>query len=157
MKRVRVCAAGKSIGGLILGIGVLIFCVPAQAADPATEPAPATGSVGPTPLVSEADQRPVTVVLHTESTELTLDAVRAAVAQELGVRTVTADSKESFGSRGVLTVTYRASTRELAITYSEVERGTITRIVPAPDRVEDVPLTAALVAGNLVLEERGFR
>jgi hypothetical protein len=150
MKRVRVCAAGKSIGGLILGIGALIFCVPAQAADPATEPVPATGSVGPTPLVSEADQRPITVALHTESTELTLDAVRAAVAEELGVRTVTADSKESFGSRGVLTVTYRASTRELAITYSEVERGTITRIVPAPDRVEDVPLTAALVAGNLV-------
>jgi len=47
------------------------------------------------------------------------------------MRTVPSDSKESFGSRGVLTITYRARSRELAISYSDVQRGVITRIVPA--------------------------
>ncbi|MEO8900767.1 MAG: hypothetical protein ABI488_03920 [Polyangiaceae bacterium] len=119
----------------------------------AAEPQPERAASAQAASATATDVRPVTVALHTESAEVTLAAVRAAIEAELNMRTVAVDSKESFGSRGLLTVTYHTQSKELAITYSDVERGVITRIVPAPDRTADVPSTAALVAGNLVRDQ----
>jgi len=131
-----------------MGLGLGLLGTRAHAVEVASDQGQAT------PPSSEAqDTRPVTVALHTDSAELTLDAVRAAEEEELTMRTVPSDSKESFGSRGVLTITYRAHSKELAISYSDVERGVITRIVPAPEVVADVPAAAALVAGNLVRDQ----
>ncbi len=135
------------IRGLGLAFALLLSCPKAQAAESTFDTNPEK------PGEAAPDPRPVTVVLHSDSAELGIDALRAAVEEELNLRTVSADSTESFGSRGVLTVTYRARNKELAISYSDVERGVITRIVPAPDRVADVVVTAALVAGNLVRDQ----
>jgi hypothetical protein len=106
-----------------------------------------------TTTAASDDLRSVTVVLHTDSGEPSLEAVQRAVSEELGVPALTGNSKESFASRGVLTVTYRARTKELAITYSDAARGTVTRVVPAPERALDVPGFAALVAGNLIRDQ----
>ncbi|HEY3255229.1 MAG TPA: hypothetical protein VGJ91_14820 [Polyangiaceae bacterium] len=97
--------------------------------------------------------RPIAVALHSESSELTLDALEHALTEELEMPTVAADSQASAAARGVLTVTYRPLTKELVVSYSEAARGTLTRVVPAPERVTEVPGFAALVAGNLVRDQ----
>ena len=135
--------------GLLLGAAGLLLCNQASAADLMGAAAPASVS----PIAAAVDTRPVNVVLHTDSNEVTLESVRQAVSEELGVEALTGNSTESFGSRGVLTVTYRPATQELAITYSDAARGTVTRIVPAPEHAADVPGLAALVAGNLVRDQ----
>jgi hypothetical protein len=124
----------SAVRGMVIALGLLL-CAHARAAD------------------SAADMRPVTVVLHSDSSEPTLAAVQSAVAEELGVAALGADSQASAAARGVLTVTYRSDTKELAISYSDATRGTVTRIVPAPERAADVPGLAALVAGNLVRDQ----
>ena len=135
--------------GLLLAAAGLLLGNRAEAADSTGSAAPASVS----PSAAPADTRPVSVVLHTESNEVTLESVRQAVSDELGIAAVTGNSKESFGSRGVLTITYRPATQELAITYSDAARGTVTRVLPAPEHATDVPGLAALVAGNLVRDQ----
>jgi hypothetical protein len=95
----------------------------------------------------------IAVVLHSESAELTLDALNRALVEELGMPAVPVDSLGSAGARGVLTVTYRPVTKELIVSYSEAVRGTVTRVVPAPERVTDVTALAAVVAGNLIRDQ----
>ena len=137
--------AGKRTWGVLLAAAGLFLCRSGRAESNVTSTVSASAST--------IDTRPVTIVLHSESSELTLESVRQAVSDELGIETVFANSKESIGSRGVLTITYRPLTKELAITYSDTARGTVTRIVPAPERSADVPSFAALVAGNLVRDQ----
>src|SRR6478735_469727 len=114
----------------LLLVGVALHSV-ARAADPASGP--------------------ITVSLHSESSDLSYDALARALTEELGESTVTAD--EGAAARGVLTVTYRPRTKELVVSYSHPARGTVTRVVPAPDRVNDVAELAALIAGNLIRDQ----
>ena len=115
----------------------------------------ALAAIWTSPLAQAAapETAPIAVVLHSESTELTFDALDRALTEELGTSMVPADSLPGTGARGVLTVTYRPLTKELVVSYSEAARGTVTRVVPAPERVADVPGLAALVAGNLVRDQ----
>ena len=99
------------------------------------------------------EKAPIAVILHSESTELTLDALDRALSDELGTSVVPADSLPGSAARGTVTVTYRPLTKELVVSYSEAARGTVTRVVTAPERVADVPGLAALVAGNLVRDQ----
>ena len=64
---------------------------------------------------STADTRAVAVVLHSDGPEPTFAEMQSALADELGVPAVAADSQGSSAVRGVLTVTYHAATKELAI------------------------------------------
>jgi hypothetical protein len=114
---------------------------PAQAEPRAEVPPPA------------ADQRPVTVILHTESSELTEESVRAAIGSELGVRAVAFDSRDSINARGILTIAYHPATRELAVTFDRPGQASVTRVVTAPARTEDILSTAALLAANLASDQ----
>ncbi len=124
--------------GSLIAVGCLL-CADARAGEP-----------GP-------DARPVAVALHVDGagTEPTLASLEGALSEELGIAAVEAGSPGSQNARGVLTVTYRAATKELAVSYSDAERGTVTRVVPAPEQAADVPALAALVAGNLVRDLAG--
>ena len=136
--------------GLGAAVAGLFPCVPAYAVEPGGQPG-AGGTAEPGG--GHEDLRPVIVVLHSENVGLIFENVARAVAEELGIPAVSAGSAESATARGVLTITYRPTTRELAITYADPVRGTVTRVVPAPDSVVDVPGAAALVAGNLVRDQ----
>jgi len=96
---------------------------------------------------------PIAVVLHGESAELSLEALEQALAEELAVPAVPAGSQQGESARGVLTVTYRPLSKELVVSYTDAARGTVTRVVPAPELAKDVPGVAALVAGNLVRDQ----
>jgi len=116
-----------------LGFGVFLTAVAARAADP--------------------EAAPVAVVLHSETSSPTWDALQRALEEELAMPVVPASTPESAGARGMLTVTYRAQTKELVVSYSDAARGTVTRVVPAPERAADVSGVAALVAGNLIRDQ----
>lgn len=86
---------------------------------------------------ADPEPGPIALRLHSESRELTLDAVERALAEELKIPTIPADSPQSGGARGVLTVTYRPLTKELVVSYAEAARGTVTRVAKAPERVSE--------------------
>jgi len=121
------------LGRIALLLCALSVAAPARATDPAAEP--------------------IALVLHSESAELSFDALALALGKELNVPTVASGSPSSASARGVLTVTYHPQTKELVVSYSDAARGTVTRVVPAPDRESEVPELTALVAGNLVRDQ----
>ena len=123
----------EGLARIALVVGFLSSSVTARAADPAVSP--------------------IALVLHSESSELSFDTLAHAVSEELGAPSVAADSPDSAAARGVLTITYRPRTKELVVSYSDRARGTVTRVVPAPERVAEVAGFAALVAGNLVRDQ----
>jgi hypothetical protein len=121
-----------------------LACAAAAAADPASDPAPSARS---------NDARPVVVIVHADAQELSASRVRDAVAAEIGAPALAPDDPASAGARGTLTVTLHADTRELAVTYYDEVRGTVSRVIPAPDKPGDAPGAAALLAGNLIRNE----
>jgi hypothetical protein len=132
MQRVALGGGAKSLVKIAFLMAWSLTSSAARAADPAA---------------------PIAVVLHSESPELTQDLLERALTEELGIAAVPANSPESTAARGVLTVTYRPRTRELVVSYSEAARGTVTRVVPAPERVPEVSGLAALVAANLIRDQ----
>lgn len=133
MQRFGFRISAPKLSRIALFLGALSITTPARAADPAAEP--------------------IALVLHSESTELSFDALALALDKELNVPTVASDSPSSASAKGVLTVTYHPQTKELVVSYSDAARGTVSRVVPAPDRESEVPELAALVAGNLVRDQ----
>jgi hypothetical protein len=131
MQRLRLRAWAQYLAQIAVFLGGFVITVSARAADPGAAP--------------------IAVVLHSESAELSFDSLTRALDAELPAPTVPADSPSSAEARGVLTVTYRPQTKELVVSYSDATRGTVTRIVPAPER--EVAELAALVAGNLVRDQ----
>lgn len=61
-----------------------------------------------------------------------------ALTIELNIPTVAAASSDSRATRGVLTVTYHPQSKELVVNCSETARGTVTRVVAAPDNATEV-------------------
>jgi len=99
------------------------------------------------------EARPVIVELHSDDDSVSAEQVRAAIASELGVAAIGSGEPRFAAARGDVTVTYHRERRELAVTYHDAERGTFTRVVPAPLDPKDVPREAALLAGNLARNE----
>jgi len=133
MQRARLSGGGPTWWAVSLVYTVFLMTFTARAAAP--------------------DAAPVAIVLHSEGAELTLEALQRALIAELALPVVPADAPESASKRGVLTVTYRPQTKELVVSYSDAARGTVTRVVPAPDRAVEVADIAALVAGNLIRDQ----
>lgn len=95
-----------------------------------------------------ADKSPVSLELYSDSPEVSVEALRAALAAELDAEIVALGSAGGATARRV-TVNYRPATKELAVSFSEPQRGTVTRVVEAPSTPSEVIATAALLAGNL--------
>jgi hypothetical protein len=87
--------------------------------------------------------------VHSDSPEVNAQALRQAVAAELGAEVVLQNSPLASQASARLTISYRPSTRELAVSFASATRGTVTRVVEAPESAGEVIATAALLAGNL--------
>lgn len=133
MQRLGFGVWARYLGRIALFLAGLCVTTAARAADPAAAP--------------------IAVILHSESAELSFDALTQALGEELKAPTVPGDASSNEGTRGVLTVTYRPQTKELVVSYSDAIRGTVTRVVPAPEHEHEVAELAALVAGNLVRDQ----
>jgi hypothetical protein len=87
--------------------------------------------------------------VHSDSLEVSAEALRQAVGAELGAEVVLQNSQRAALASARVTVSYLPSLRELAVSFSSTRRGTVTRVVEAPTSPSDVIATAALLAGNL--------
>jgi hypothetical protein len=104
-----------------------------------------------TPPKNEA---PVVVAVRAEGRELDASNVRAEIARELGVPATAPEGAPSV-TRGTVTVTWRAMTRELVVGFQHPERGNLTRVVDAPEGQAELAHAAALLAGNLARDQEG--
>jgi hypothetical protein len=99
------------------------------------------------------DSRPVLLRFNSDDPAVSAESVRAALAAELGVSVIGADDPEAANCTRVLTVTLRALTKELSVTYAEAGKASVTRVISAPEKSEQVPSKAALLAGSLSRNE----
>ncbi|APR76598.1 Hypothetical protein A7982_01945 [Minicystis rosea] len=97
----------------------------------------------------------IVVVVRSDADALSADEVRAAIARELGVATISPEeaAKRPGGVRGAVTVTWRPSRGELAVTYEDAAHGVLTRVVPAPADRAGAVVSASMLAGNLARNE----
>lgn len=98
-------------------------------------------------LAFAADEAPILLVVRGDP--LPTEELRTAVARELARPVVLSGA----AAGGVVTVTYRASARELAVTWDGPRQGTVSRVVSAPSASSAVARTAAMLAGNLARDE----
>lgn len=92
---------------------------------------------------------PILLVVHGD--ELPREKLRAAMARELHREVAFADAPPANG--GIVTVTYRRSAGELAVTWDGPKHGTVSRIVPTRKAEDDVIADASLLAANLAQSE----
>ena len=100
----------------------------------------------------------VVLVVNADSPDLTFERLQPALAGALGTPVIAPPagvepSASAPPIRGTVTVTWRPSRRELAVTYQDARRGTVSRIVPAPADVEGAIASATELATNLVHNE----
>ena len=106
--------------------------------------------LGPAPAQAASAPSFVKLVLHGDPLPATVLADR--LGRELGSQVSTDDADPAVSS-GVVTVTLHAADHELIISFSSPNGATITRSIPARERVEDIVDDAVLLAGNLARDE----
>ena len=85
-----------------------------------------------------ADLPPVALVVNADSQLLDFQRLQPDLAAAIGAPVVPATGDAAAAARGTVTVTWRPSRQELAVTYQDRTRGTLSRIVPAPAALDDV-------------------
>ncbi len=91
------------------------------------------------------------LVVNSDSPALDFGVLQAALASALDTPVVVA--APGAGVRGTVTVTWRPSRRELAVTYQDGQRGAVSRVVPAPEDAAAAVEAATALAANLVHNE----
>jgi hypothetical protein len=91
----------------------------------------------------------VILTVYSDGPTVTPEALRVAVAQELGAAVVLGVTEPASPEGRTIVVTYHPSTRELAVSVRRVGRANTTRVVEAPEKPEDVVTVAALLASEL--------
>jgi hypothetical protein len=91
--------------------------------------------------------------VHSDSPDVSAEALRDAIAAELGVEVALQGSEHAAAAASHVTVTFRADTRELAVSVTSARSGTVTRVVEAPPAASEVVTTAALLVGNLARDQ----
>ncbi|HET9959919.1 MAG TPA: hypothetical protein VFQ61_35750 [Polyangiaceae bacterium] len=99
------------------------------------------------------EREPIVVVVHSDTPSLGATQIREAVAQELGQQVLGPEDPRAGSLSRRLTISHRASRRELAVSYSDPSRGNWTRVIESPESISDVVSASALLAGNLVRTE----
>jgi hypothetical protein len=110
---------------------------------------------GERPALAEAAGA-ATVVLIVRADDKALDrhALRRAIEDEIaGPVVLDADGAAPNAPRRWLTVGLDASRKELAVSYEEQGRETVTRVVPAPPDAGALIQRAAWLAGNLLRDD----
>ncbi len=143
-------AAASAPARAAAGAGAPAAAAPAQAPAPAAEAPPPGGAATASPLVVEvrADEAAGPV-----APPFTPGRVRAALAEALRLPVIAPGLPAAAAARGTLTVTFRPSRRELAVTYDAAGRGTVSRVVAAPADPEAAVAAAVQLAQNLVQDE----
>jgi hypothetical protein len=100
-----------------------------------------------------ADPPAVALVVNADSPQLDFQRLGPELAAAIGGPVVPATGQAAASARGTVTVTWRPSRQELAVTYQDRQRGTLSRIVPAPAELDDVVAEATALAANLVRNE----
>lgn len=95
---------------------------------------------------------PVALVVNSDDPAFSWQRVQRLMAETLGTAVVATDDPAAAARRGLLTVSWRPSRHELAVTF-ENARGVIGRIVPAPDDVATAISAAAFLAVNLARDQ----
>ena len=78
--------------------------------------------------------------------------IKQALEKALAIPVIADADADVASRRGTLTIAWRPSRHELAVTY-EAQRSTISRIVAAPARTEEGVEAAVALAVNLVLDQ----
>jgi len=142
------CAAWGCLG-LVLGATTASRAV--ADTPPASTSGVAAASAGTTEDAGVAGVTSLDV--HSDSPEVSAEALRQAVAAELGAEVVLQGSERAALASARVTVSYRPSMRELAVSFASTRHGTVTRVVEAPASPSEVIATAALLAGNLARDQ----
>jgi hypothetical protein len=100
---------------------------------------------------SPEPRRPLVLVVHSDDSAFGWRQVRQLLEPQLGAAIVERDGART--ARGTVTVTWRPSRGELAVTYEEAGRGTVSRVVAAPEQIDQAVATAVDLAVNLVRDE----
>jgi hypothetical protein len=95
---------------------------------------------------------PVALVVNSDDPAFSWERVQRTMAEALGTAVVATDDPTARDRRGLLTVSWRPSRRELAVTYEDA-RGVIGRIVPVPEDVAAGVAAAAFLAVNLARDQ----
>jgi hypothetical protein len=109
--------------------------------------------LGAWPRASHAQpDGPVALVVNSDDPAFSWERVQRTMLEALETAVVATDDPTAKSRRGLLTVSWRPSRRELAVTYEDA-RGTIGRIVPAPDDVAAGVAAAGYLAVNLARDQ----
>src|SRR5262245_845823 len=95
---------------------------------------------------------PVALVVNSDDPAFSWERVQRTMVEALGTAVVATDDPVARSRRGLLTVSWRPSRRELAVTYEDA-RGSIGRIVQAPDDAAAAVAAAAFLAVNLARDQ----
>jgi hypothetical protein len=134
--------------GLML---VATLALPALARDACA--AETDGAERAAPAPQHTDPRPILVTVHCDDRSLAPSLFERAVGEELGAPTLGPGAPDAATASSSVTITYHPARGELAVTYEDERRGTVTRVVEAPSEPREVPRMAALLAGNLARNE----
>lgn len=134
------CAAWGCLG-LVLGATTASRAV--ADTPPASTSGVAAASAGTTEDAGVAGVTSLDV--HSDSPEVSAEALRQAVAAELGAEVVLQGSERAALASARVTVSYRPSMRELAVSFASTRHGTVTRVVEAPASPSEVIARSALL------------
>jgi hypothetical protein len=98
---------------------------------------------------SAVETGPTSLDVHSDSPEVSVEALRSAIATELGTEVVLQGSERARVANARVTISYRPASKELAVSYASATHGTVTRVVEAPASAADIITTAAFLVGNL--------
>jgi hypothetical protein len=143
-----VASARPRTGAALAGCGATALILVAVIATPLS--AAAAGER----LAEPAGAAPVALVVRADEKALDRRALRRAIEDEIGGSVVLdADAAAPNAPRRWLTVGLDPSGKELAVSYEEQGRETVTRVVPAPPDAERLIQRAAWLAGNLLRDD----
>jgi hypothetical protein len=95
---------------------------------------------------------PVVLVVNSDDPSYSWERVQRSMEVALGVPIVAADAPAAAQRRALLTVSWRPTRHELAVSYQDA-RGTIGRIVAAPDDVAAAVDATTFLAVNLARDQ----
>ncbi len=105
----------------------------------------------PRVIASEQTQATYRLVVNTDIPGFGADALAERLKAELGVNIVVAsEGAEGFG---VLTVSWRSSRGEMAVSFHDPSRGVVLRVVSAPADVDKAMQLSVLLAANLFRDD----
>lgn len=132
--------------GLWAGLAFAAGALPAQAADEA----PVVADAQP---ARSAPMAQLFLVVKADAPEFSVAAIAPRLSAELHTTVVPFDSDTPPNEVGVVTITWRPTRAELAVTFHDKARGLISRVVPAPADLEEAIRSAVLLASNVVRDD----